>query len=81
MIASDISSVIHAIISSFMYLMISSVIYTSFINPKAQTNEYQSFLRILLILFGDTSLNPGPVCNNHSLDTNKLNVIKSKEPT
>ena len=50
-------------------------------NPKAQTNEYQSFLRILLILFGDTSLNPGPVCNNHSLDTNKLNVIKSKEPT
>ena len=50
-------------------------------NPKAQKNEYQSFLCILLILFGDTSFNPGPICNNHSLDTNEWNVIKSKERT
>ena len=39
-------------------------------------NKY--FLRILLILSGDISLNAGPVYNNESLESNKWNVFKSK---
>ena len=35
----------------------------------------KSFLRILLILSGDISLNPGPADNNQSLDTNEWNVF------
>ena len=38
----------------------------------------KSFLHILLILSGDITLNPGPVYNNKSLDSNKCNVFKSK---
>ena len=38
----------------------------------------KSFLRILLILSGDISLNPGPVYNNQSLHSNKWNVFRSK---
>ena len=46
-------------------------------NPKSRMNN-KSFLRILLILSGDISLNPGPVYNNGSLDSNEWNVFKSK---
>ena len=35
----------------------------------------KSFLRILLILSVDISLNPGPADNNQSLDTNEWNVF------
>ena len=38
----------------------------------------KSFLRILLILSGDFSLNPGPVYNNQSLHSNEWNVFRSK---
>ena len=38
----------------------------------------KSFLRTLLILSGDTSLNPGPVYNNQSLHSNEWNVFRSK---
>ena len=38
----------------------------------------KSFLCILLILSGDISVNPGPVYNNESLDSNEWNVFKSK---
>ena len=36
------------------------------------------FLRILLLLSGDISLNPGPVYNNQSLHSNERNVFRSK---
>ena len=38
----------------------------------------KSFLRILLLLSGDISLNPGPVYNNQSLHSNERNVFRSK---
>ena len=38
----------------------------------------KSFLRILLILSGDISLNLGPVYNNQSLHSNEWNVFRSK---
>ena len=38
----------------------------------------KSFLRTLLILSGDISLNPGPVYNNQSLHSNEWNVFRSK---
>ena len=38
----------------------------------------KSFLRILLILSGDISLNPGPVYNNQSLHSNEWHVFRSK---
>ena len=38
----------------------------------------KSFLRILLILSGYISLNPGPVYNNQSLHSNEWNVFRSK---
>ena len=41
--------------------------------------ENKSFLRILLILSGDISLNPRPVYNNQSLYSNEWNVFRSKE--
>ena len=39
----------------------------------------KSFLRILLILSVDISLNPRPVYYNQSLDSNEWNVFRSKE--
>ena len=38
----------------------------------------KSFLRILLILSGDISLNPGLVYNSESLHSNEWNVFRSK---
>ena len=51
-------------------------IYSSFIQSQSskQMNS-KSFLRILLILSGDISLNSGPADNNQSLDTNEWNVF------
>ena len=38
----------------------------------------KSFLRILHILSGDISLNPGPVCNDQPLHSNEWNIFRSK---
>ena len=38
----------------------------------------KSFIRILLILSGDISLNPGPGYNNQSLHSNEWNLFRSK---
>ena len=38
----------------------------------------QFFLRILLILSGDISLNSGPAYNNKSLESNEMYVFKLK---
>ena len=46
--------------------------------PKIKRMNNKSFLRILLILSGDISLNPGPVYNNQSLHSNEWNVVRSK---
>ena len=46
--------------------------------PKLKRMNNKSFLRILLILSGDISLNPGPVYNNQSLHSNEWNVFRSK---
>ena len=46
--------------------------------PKLKRMNNKSFLRVLLILSGDISLNPGPVYNNQSLHSNEGNVFKSK---
>ena len=46
--------------------------------PKLKRMNNKSFLRILLILSGDISLNPGPVYNNQSLHLNEWNVFRSK---
>ena len=46
--------------------------------PKLKRMDNKSFLRILLILSGDISLNPGPVYNNQSLHSNEWNVFRSK---
>ena len=46
--------------------------------PKLKRQNNKSFLRILLILSGDISLNPGPVYNNQSLHSNEWNVFRSK---
>ena len=46
-------------------------------NPKCQTNEQQIFCSHH-ILSDDVSLNPEPVYNNKSLDTNDCNVFKLK---
>ena len=45
-------------------------------NLKRMNNK--SFLRIVLILSVDISLNPGPVYNNQSLHLNAWNVFRSK---
>ena len=45
--------------------------------PKLKRMNNKSFLRILLILSGDISLNPGPVYNNQSLHSNEWNVFRS----
>ena len=39
----------------------------------------KSFLRIFSTFSGDISLNPGPVYNNQSLQSNEWNVSISKE--
>ena len=46
--------------------------------PNLKRMYNKSFLRILLILSGDISLNPGPVYNNQSLHSNEWNVFRSK---
>ena len=46
--------------------------------PKLKRRITKSFLRILLILSGDISVNPGPVYNNQSLDSNEWNAFRSK---
>ena len=46
--------------------------------PKLKRINSKSFLRILLLLSGDISLNPGPVYNNQSLHSNERNVFRSK---
>ena len=46
--------------------------------PKLKRTNNKYFLRILLILYGDINLNPGPVYNNQSLDSNESNVFRSK---
>ena len=46
--------------------------------PKLKRINNKSFLRILLLLSGDISLNPGLVYNNQSLHSNEWNVFRSK---
>ena len=46
--------------------------------PKVKRMNNKSFLRILLILSGDISLNPRPFYNNQSLHSNEWNVFRSK---
>ena len=46
--------------------------------PKLKRINNKSFRRILLLLSGDISLNPGPVYNNQSLHSNEWNVFRSK---
>ena len=45
---------------------------------KLKRMNKKSFLRILLILTGDISLNPGPGYNNQSLHSNECNIFRSK---
>ena len=45
---------------------------------KLKRINNKSFLCILPTLSGDISLNPRPVYNNESLDSNKYNVFQSK---
>ena len=47
--------------------------------PKLKLINNKSFLRVLLLLSGDISLNPGPVYNNQSFHSNEWNVFRSKE--
>ena len=47
--------------------------------PKLKRMNNKSFLRILLILSVDISLNPRPVYYNQSLDSNEWNAFRSKE--
>ena len=44
--------------------------------PKLKRINNKSFLRILLLLSGDISLNPGPVYNNQSLHSNKWDLFR-----
>ena len=44
--------------------------------PKLKRINNKSFLRILLLLSGDISLNPGPVYNNQSLRSNEWDVFR-----
>ena len=53
-------------------------LYTFYTISKLKRMNSKSFLDILHILSGDVSLNPGPVYNNQSLDSNECNVFKSK---
>ena len=46
--------------------------------PKLKRINNKYFLRILLLLSGDISLNPGPAYNNQSLHSNEWNVFRSK---
>ena len=46
--------------------------------PKLKRINNKSFLRILLLLSGDISLNPGPFYNNQSLDSYEWDVFRSK---
>ena len=46
--------------------------------PKLKRINSKIFLRILLLLSGDISLNPGPAYNNQSLHSNEWNVFRSK---
>ena len=46
--------------------------------PKLKRINNKSFLCILLLLSGDISLNPGPVYNNQSLNSNESNVFRSR---
>ena len=46
--------------------------------PKLKRINIKLFLRILLLLSSGISLNPGPVYNNQSLQSNERNVFRSK---
>ena len=57
--------------------VIASIIYASFIQSQRSENE-QKICSSHITYIGDISLNPGPVYNNDSLDSNEWNAFKSK---
>ena len=61
-------------------------LHEAFLNPqytvltisKLKQINNKSFYRLLIILSGDISLNPGPVCKHQILNTIEWNIFKTK---
>ena len=61
-------------------------LHEAFLNPqytvltvsKVKQINNKSFYRLLLILSGDISLNPGPVCKHQIINTTEWNIFKTK---
>ena len=52
--------------------------YTVLTIPKLKQINNKSFYRLLIILSGDISLNPGPVCKHQILNTTEWDIFKTK---
>ena len=50
--------------------------YTVLTIPKLKQINNKSFYRLLIILSGDISLNPGPVCKHQILNTTEWDIFK-----
>ena len=68
------------------YLNTNNKLHEAFLNPqytvptisKLKQINSKSFYRLLIILSGDISLNPGPVCKHQILNTTEWDIFKTK---
>ena len=68
------------------YLNANNKLHEAFLNPqytvltisKLKQINNKSFYRLLIILSGDISLNPGPVCKHQLLNTTEWDIFKTK---
>ena len=68
------------------YLNANNKLHEAFLNPqytvltisKLKQINNKSFYRLLIILSGDISLNPGPVCKHQILNTTEWDIFKTK---
>ena len=76
----------HQIVFTPEYLNANNKLHEAFLNPqytvltvsKLKQINNKSFYCLLLILSGDISLNPGPVCKHQILNTTEWNIFKTK---
>ena len=68
------------------YLNASNKLHEAFLNPqytvltisKLKQINNKSFYSLLIILSGDISLNPGPICKHQILNTTEWDIFKTK---
>ena len=68
------------------YLNANNKTHEAFLNPqytvltilKLKQINNKSFYQLLIVLLGDISLNPGPVCKHQILNTTEWDIFKTK---